>query len=162
MSVDLRGYGLNTEEDLKDGERPDNSPVPSGEYTVAVVKSGSRTTSSGGTSVWVQLKVQDGEQKGRTVLVSFNLVNQSQKAQAIAKRQFAELCCAVGVKDPSSTEELFNLPFRVKLGLEPDGRGNYRNCVEDYFVHQHKGELVRKDRGGPAPTEFDDSDDIPF
>lgn len=96
----------------------DNSPVPPGEYLVAVTDSAIKPTKAGdGKRLAVELTILDGKYKGRKVFDGFNIVNKNPKAEEIAFGQLSALCRACGKLQIADSGELHNIPIRVKVGV---------------------------------------------
>jgi len=95
--------------------------MPAGWYEAEVVKSELKTTKAGnGKYLSLQLKIIDGEYKGRFVFANLNLVNPNQTAVEIAEKELATLCRACGLDTIEDSAELHGIPIGVKLGVKPE------------------------------------------
>ncbi len=124
-------------------------PLPAGDYIVVIESSESKKASTGDNNRYLQFvyNVVDGEYKGRKVFDRLNVKNDSEQAEAIAKRSLASICMAVGVYHPTDTEELHDKPFMVTLGIRPaKGEFGPSNVVKGYKM-KDGGKI-----GGSAPT----------
>ena len=103
--------------------------VPTGEYDVVVSKAELKETKSGGTMLILGYEVQSGDQAGKTIKHTMNIVNQDPDAVRIAKEQLKRVAIATGHKNPNKiadTDELINKnPFLVIVEEVQDGE--YKN-----------------------------------
>ena len=111
-------------------------PIPAGEYEMMVVESEMKTTKRGdGQYLELVIQLLDEEYAGRRIWERLNLVNPNEKAVAIAQRQLAELCAAIGVLSLEDSIELHDIPFRAKVKVEP-ARGDFgpSNSIAKYIA----------------------------
>lgn len=91
--------------------------VPTGEYDVVVVKAEIKETKSGGSMLILGYEVQSGDQAGKIIKHTMNIVNQSAKATQIGLETLKRVAIATGHKNPdklADTDELINKqPFAV-------------------------------------------------
>jgi len=114
-------------------------PIPAGDYKVAIMDSELRNNRAGtGSYIWLEFKVLDGPHQNRKLWDQLTFQHTSEKAQAIGKSQFADLCLAVSVPRPNDTSELHNKPLIATVaiskrkdtgGLTNDMKG-YRSAAE--------------------------------
>lgn len=98
----------------------DFTPLPAGEYTMAITKTQYKETKAK-TGHYLQtiLKVISGKNKGRVLFENLNLDNPNPIAVEIANKTLNSICQAcdkVGVED---SEELHGIPMRVTLKVVP-------------------------------------------
>lgn len=99
-------------------------PVPDGWYEAKVVDTKIVPTKDGsGTRLNLTHEVLSGEFKGRKVFSGFNIKNQSEKAQEMAQKDLSALCHAVSVLNLRDTQQLHNIPHRIKVKLIPAREG---------------------------------------
>lgn len=95
-------------------------PVPAGWYNVAVEASDMKPTNDGtGAFLETRYTILDGAHKGRKLFGRFNLRNASEKAMEIAFHQLSALAHAVGVLLVEDSQQLHNIPLKVKVTLRP-------------------------------------------
>ena len=93
-------------------------PLPVGTYPVAVTAA-ERKDNEKGWGLKVVLTVLDGQYQGRQIYEQFNLSHTSADTVRIAQEQFSALCHVVNVLKPRDPSELLNLPFQVKVKIDP-------------------------------------------
>ncbi len=98
----------------------DFTPLPAGDYVVAISKSEYKATKAkNGHYLQLILKVVDGPDKGRTIFENLNLDNPNAIAVEIANKALNSICQAcekVGVEDSS---ELHSIPMVATLKVNP-------------------------------------------
>lgn len=103
--------------------------VPTGEYDVVVTKAEIMETKSGGSMLILGYEVQSGDQAGKTIKHTMNIVNQSAEATRIGLESLKRVAIATGHKNPNKiadTDELLNKnPFLVIVEEVQDGE--YKN-----------------------------------
>lgn len=103
--------------------------VPTGEYDVVVSKAEIKETKSGGSMLILGYEVQSGDQAGKTIKHTMNIVNQSAEATRIGLETLKRVAIATGHKNPNKiadTDELINKnPFLVIVEEVQDGE--YKN-----------------------------------
>lgn len=110
-------------------------PIPEGDYTLKALDAEEKETSTGGTMIKVKFEVVSGEFKGRWLWNNFNVVNKSEKAQAIGRQQLVMWAAACGKPDADDTDKLLEKPFNATVGIEA-GTGNYKdsNRIKVFLV----------------------------
>lgn len=99
-----------------------NIVVPAGWYNVIIEHSEVVPTAAGtGTILKLRYSIVDGEFKGRKIFGQLNIVNPSPMAQEIAQKQLSAICHAVNVIQCNDSQQLHNIPFKVKLKITPGG-----------------------------------------
>lgn len=97
-----------------------NIVVPAGWYNVIIEHSEVVPTAAGtGTILKLRYSIVDGEFKGRKIFGQLNIVNPSPMAQEIAQKQLSAICHAVNVIQCNDSQQLHNIPFKVKLKITP-------------------------------------------
>ena len=112
----------------------DNSPVPPGEYVVAVTDSAIKPTKAGnGKRLAIEYTIIEGKNKNRKIFEGLNIVNPNPKAEEIAFGQLSALCRACGKLQISDSAELHGIPFLLKVGVRA-ANGDYeaQNQVKGY------------------------------
>jgi hypothetical protein len=93
-----------------------------GWYNVIIEHSEVVPTAAGtGTILKLRYSIVDGEFKGRKIFGQLNIVNPSPMAQEIAQKQLSAICHAVNVIQCNDSQQLHNIPFKVKLKITPGG-----------------------------------------
>ncbi len=108
-----------TDEDFID----DFALIPVGEYPCMIVKSELKASKTGGEFLLLEIDVIEGQYQGRKVFSRLNLVNSNPVAVKIARNELAKICLAVGVTDPKDSQDLHNIPFIGKIGVDPERDG---------------------------------------
>ncbi|MBC3540639.1 DUF669 domain-containing protein [Rufibacter sediminis] len=137
-------------------ERDEFQPLPAGKYTMMIVNSEMKETSTGGEMLVLEMDVQDGEYKGRKIFERLNLKNANTTAVDIAFRALGELCRAIGKAKVSDSVELHNKRFIADVAVTPP-KGEYGpgNRIKKYIS------MTEATAAKPAASaELDD--EIPF
>lgn len=117
------------------------NPLPRGKYPVEITKAEEQNNKAGtGAFLFVEHTVLSQQYKGRKVFHRFNLRNQSQKAEEIARKEFNSLLDAVGMGDViiKSPSQLLGKVFLCRVDVEErDGRED--NVVKGW---EDKGNLA--------------------
>lgn len=126
--ADLMGFDANQVEPAKGFEL-----LPSGDYVVAIVNSGMKTTNDGtGEYLKLELDVLEGQYKGRKLWENLNLRNASSQAVEIARGTLSAICRAVNVMTPGNSEQLHNIPMRIKVAIKKGNDGEVRNRITKF------------------------------
>jgi hypothetical protein len=116
------------------------TPIPAGDYLVAVKKVEMKPTKSGtGTMLQMTLAVIEGEHKNRVVFERLNVVNENVTAQEIAQRRVAQYSLFSGKHPISDAADLVNCVFAVTVGVRTDPTGQYAPSNEVRSVKQAPG-----------------------
>lgn len=114
-------------------------PVPADHYVAAMTKSEMKVTGKKtGSYLSVEYSILEGVFKGRKIFENLNLVNPNATAVEIAHAQLSALCHATGVLMLDDSLQLHNIPFDLKVGVQPEGPGEdgkvypARNTVMGY------------------------------
>lgn len=110
------------------------SPIPVGDYKVAISASEMKATSNGkGTYLALTFDVLDGEYKGRKLYSNLNLTNPNAQTVEIAKGELSAICRAVAVLTPNDSAELHNRPLVATVKLEKrKDTGDLKNVIKGY------------------------------
>jgi hypothetical protein len=102
------------------------APIPEDDYIASIVKSENKATKAGdGSYLSLQWKIQDGPARGRIVFQQLNLDNPNATAVAIAERHLSQICHATGVLTPSDSQELHDIPVKIRVKLTPNKDPRY-------------------------------------
>lgn len=128
----------------------DFDPMPDGWYPAQIIDSEITDTRAGGQMLKISGEITDGDFSGRLFWDNLNIVNSNEVAQRIANQRLGKYCAAVGLGPIDDTEDLHNIPFMVKLGIEP-GEGQYRdkNIVKDVKLYENEPQPQRGNRAAP-------------
>lgn len=105
--------------------------IPDGWYIAQIVGEEDKPTKSGRMVVFTW-EILDGQFEGRRVWQNHNYLNDSMKAQSIAREQFGLITRASGLLKSKNTLMLHERPMLVHVGIEK-GDGSYgdRNTVKN-------------------------------
>lgn len=129
--------------------------MPSIFYLGHVKKSEVKKTKAGtGLRLNMQVEVECSEEegfepeeckyKGRLVFIGLNIQNPSQKAVEISQRELRSLCDAVGVPEVEDSEELHDVTFGFKLGIEAGTDGyDDKNVIKKYMKESELMEMFK-------------------
>jgi hypothetical protein len=113
--------------------------LPAGRYLGQIVESEMLSTKAGdGQYLRLVVEVLDGQYAQRRIFDQLNLVNNSQQAVEIARRQLSTICRAVGQMQVTDSEQLHFKPLVITLKVEPAGPDKHgvhreaRNRVAGY------------------------------
>ena len=126
----------------------DWSPLPTDAYNAMITKSEMKETKNkDGHYLQLNMKVIDGQYKGRTIIDRLNLDNPNPVAVEIANKALNSMCQAcqkVGVQD---SEELHGIPMEVKVKFIPE-TDNQPASNNVTFYGPYKGEKTADTAGG--------------
>ena len=118
-------------------------PIPEGEYEMMCEEAEEKTTKSGGTMIKAKFRVLGPTHSNRVVYVNFNVVNRSEKAQEIGRRQVSTWARAVGLPNATDTDQLLNRPFIGVVDIEEG---------DDKYGPQNRIQGFKAKSGGAAPA----------
>jgi hypothetical protein len=99
--------------------------IPAGWYNVMVDQSEMKPTRDGaGTRLNIRYVVLDGQYQGRKVFHGLNLQHSNPQTVEIAYKQLSALAHAVGVLQVADSQQLHNIPLKIKVKVRP-AEGNY-------------------------------------
>jgi hypothetical protein len=93
-------------------------PVPEGEYEVMCEEAEEKNSQSGGVYIKAKFRVLGPTHANRVIFNNFNIVNRSDKAQEIGRRQLSTWARAVGKPNANDTDELLNRPCLAVVAVE--------------------------------------------
>jgi hypothetical protein len=155
MDGNMKWLGFNAKEVEPAG---DFTPIPEGEYVAIITASEFKATKAAeesgkpedGQYLLLTLQLVDDPFAGRTVFDRLNLVNKSDQAVEIAKKQLSSICRAIGRMTPEDSSQLHNIPLLVRLGQKTH-EGKVYNEVKSY--KSAKTEQDPEATHPPAPTD---------
>lgn len=118
-----------------DPQQSSFDPLPAGVYVARVVDSDLRPLKSGnGTGLSLQFEIIDGQFVNRRVFANLNVQHTNDIAERIGQEQLAGLCKACGIPKLKDTQQLHNLPIKIKVKIRKDQTGQYedRNEITAY------------------------------
>jgi uncharacterized protein DUF669 len=127
-------------------------PLPTGWYNVGIDESNMNPTQDGlGTYLKLRFTVLDGQYQGRKVWEQLNLKNSNPQTVEIAQKQLSAICHAVGVLKPGKSEELHNIPLKVRIGQKKAENGyDAGNRIMAYKNVNEKVDMAGGDAGAEA------------
>lgn len=141
----------------KDNEKMGGfEPIPIDWYLAEMTKSEMKKTNAGtGRYLNCQLKVVDGEYKGRYVFTLLNLENPNPVAVEIAQKELASMCEACGLDEIEDSTELHGIVMAIRVGIE-EGTAAYPTPKNVIKAYKAEDEMPEKD---DSPFEADTEDD---
>lgn len=127
------GLTVNSEEN-----RNEFSVLKAGWYHMQIIGGDVKNSSTGGTYVEFKFKVVEGEGLNRQVFGRFNIVNANPEAARIGKQQLISLADAVGITDPSNTEQFLNCHCMAQVTVRP-AQGQYAESNEIKAYKKYEG-----------------------
>jgi hypothetical protein len=127
--------------------------IPEGtEVRMKCTEAEDKETSTGGEMIAATFVIIEGEHKGRKIWQNFNTVNKSEKAQNFGRRMVAGWARAAGKPNAKNTDQLLEVPFWAKLGIEA-GTGQYKdkNTIASYLIPEEGGGAAPAPKQTPAP-----------
>ena len=118
--ADLSGFNFNAEEIEP---RTAYEPLPAGWYVAMITDSEMRETRTGGQVLQLRLDIVEGEFENRVIYDRLNLIHDNPQAVEIAQRTLSSICRAVGVMQPQDSEDLHDVPMRIKVAIRPASNG---------------------------------------
>ena len=83
-------------------------PIEPGDYTLKALEAEEKSTSTGGTMIKVKFEITSGAHAGHWIWQNFNIVNKSEKAQAIGRQQLVAWATACGKPNADDTDKLID------------------------------------------------------
>ena len=108
--------------------------IPPAEYAGTVIDAEWRPARSGdGRYIQIAFRLDSGDHAGRVVFGRYHLETRVVATTAIAQREFALLCSAVGITTLTGLDQLRNRSLRITVGVKQrDGAGGAANVVTGY------------------------------
>lgn len=101
-------------------------PLPVGWYNVIVDESEMKPTKAGdGAYLKLRYSILDGQFAGRKIFGNINLQNANPQAVEIGLKQLSAVAHAVGVLLVQDSQQLHNIPLKIKLKIRSDKTGEY-------------------------------------
>lgn len=120
-------YEIDVETEAQDQQSYD--ALPDGQYPAIATASEIKDTKAGnGKFLAVTFEIIDGDHKGRRLWQNMNIQNPSTQAERIGRAELAVLCKACGIKNPTESEELHDIP--VLLTVRRDRNDATRNVIK--------------------------------
>lgn len=116
--------------DVNAAEYNENSSfdlVPAGWYQMFISKAELRPTRSGGSMISVTYDITGPSHQNRKIFGNFNWENANPVAQEIGRKQFAQQVRALGLPGIQSLDDLINLPFDGKVGIQKSKDPQYED-----------------------------------
>jgi hypothetical protein len=104
--------------------------LPRGDYTAMITDSVLKDTKAGtGKMIALTMEIIDGAFSGRKIWDNLNVKNANPTAEKIAMAGLTQYfaACGMSMKKGDNTESMYNIPFKLKLGI--DRKDETRNCV---------------------------------
>jgi hypothetical protein len=101
--------------------------IPAGWYQMFISKAELRPTKSGGSMISVTYDISGPTHQGRKIFGNFNWENANPVAQEIGRKQFAQQVRALGLPGIQSLDDLINLPFDGKVGIQKSKDPQYED-----------------------------------
>ena len=137
-----------------DVEVQEFQPIPDGVYPVLVEKITIKDTADGtGRRANVQLKVTDGDHKGRVVFDGMNLHNKNRDAQRMGRDQVVSLLTAAGIKGERNLSKLVQREVLAKIKTKPAQNGYEASNQVAINGYRPLGGATAAPPSGPAVTE---------
>jgi len=111
-------------------QAPAYEPISPGTYIAKIVESEWKDCSPSakdpnGKYVKLTIRLEPNQEfAGRSIWVNLNLVNKNETAVEIANGELSAVTQACGKKIIQDTEELHGIPFKIKVGVRKDNRGD--------------------------------------
>ena len=109
--------------------------IPAGWYDAMIEKSELKPTKAADGSMYLELVlgVCSGQYQGRKLFSRLNIMNANPVAKEIAYKELSAICHATGVIQCADSQQLHNIPMKVKVSLKPaDGQYEASNDVKAY------------------------------
>ena len=128
MQFSFDATGIDTSDD-----RGGFEPLPQGKYNAMVIESAVKDSKAGGQYVELVCQVLDGKHINRKIWHRLNIVNDSPKAENIARKDLAVLMINLGLPPQMvDTQELHGKPF--VMGLKISQRDGYEPSNDVSFT----------------------------
>lgn len=127
----LSSIGLTSLNDISMEQYGGYQAIPAGVYNASVADVDLRNTKSRtGQYLSVQLDILDEPFDRRKVWANLNIINPSEKAQAIGRSQLKAMALSAGITDLQDTDDLVGALVKVVLGI--DKEDSSRNVVKGF------------------------------
>lgn len=144
MTIDIHAIVGADFDTKKEAESASGSPIPAGWYRVIVDSAEvKQTRDQTGYYAQIRFDVIEGQYERRVVFARLNLQNKNPTAQEIGRRQWAQLCEAVGAGNVQYASQIAGRQLEIQVTVRP-ARGEY---PADNDV---RGFRAAKNTGAPA------------
>ena len=119
----------------REPQRKERELIPPGRYPARIVASEMRTTTKGdGEYLQLTWSILGGDFDDKYVWQRLNIVNKSDRAQSIAKRQLKNLMNALNVEELDDSEQLHDQPLDIDVVIEKGTNGySDKNDVKGFY-----------------------------
>lgn len=134
----------------------DFTAVPADDYFIQVKESemkncGETAKDPKGKFLKLTFIILGGKYKGRLLWTQLNLINKNPEAVAIAQKELATICKAVGLVSITDSQELHGKPMKAKVAIIP-AKANWPEKNEIKFYSKAEGEV----KAAPVESEKPD------
>ena len=122
----------------REPQRKERELVPPGRYRARIIESEMIPTKKGDGGEYLQLtwSILGGDFDDKYVWQRLNIVNKSEQAQGIAKRQLKNLMNALNVDELDDSEQLHNQPLDIDVVIEKGTNGYAdKNDVKGFYAN---------------------------
>jgi len=131
-------------------ERKEFELLPPDTYTAVITDSELKDTKAGtGNYIELSFQIIDGPHTRRMLWTRFNMKNPNPKAVEIGRDQFAAVAHAVGVPNVKATEELHNIPLKIRV----DTQVRKDTLKEENRIFSYESMAGSGETGGAVPKE---------
>ena len=120
----------------REPQRKERELVPPGRYRARIIESEMIPTKKGDGGEYLQLtwSILGGDFDDKYVWQRLNIVNKSDRAQSIAKRQLKNLMNALNVEELDDSEQLHDQPLDIDVVIEKGTNGySDKNDVKGFY-----------------------------
>jgi hypothetical protein len=129
------GFTFDANEVEPDERQPgDFSPIPANTRVTLQAIEAELVPTKTGQGIKLAFEVIAGQYEKRRVWEFINVQNASAQAEAIGRRQLADLCLAMGRPTVEATEDLLYAPFEATLGVKTDKTYGPKNMIRKYHA----------------------------
>lgn len=153
---------LNTHdpEFLNASQDRDFTPLPDGEYTAQIIRSGKRTLKTGAETLEITWEILDGQFRKRQIFQYLNIYDPTRPKQlAFHRQKIFFMTKACGLESITDTVELHNKPCRITV-RQDEYNGRVRNEIVAYKPIDHVVEI--QPQAGSNREESAIAMDVPF
>jgi hypothetical protein len=127
-------------------------PLPAGTYTAIVSGDKPTTTTVGDTAVIMEYTIIDGEYNNRKIWDFITIGHSDPKWAGVALGNLKALASACGILEPTSTDELQDIPFQLILGVKKKTKGDRIGELEQSVQgYKSLGDIAAKPGRLPTP-----------
>jgi hypothetical protein len=128
-------------------------PVPKGLYRLRCLEAKEKATNNGkGVYISAQFEIVEGPYAKRRVFHNFNIENPSEQAQRIGRSQVSAWARACGKPNAGSTDQLLEVPFMARLGVEEQEGYDPRNNITGFVAAEGTPSRTQEPKAEPKPT----------